>query len=96
VPALDSIPRVSKLLWDPSAQRLWAKVFDPATDSPWLSGWLRRPGGTWLVLDLDGVPLARTELPPGFELEDVRGDLMIGVYEDALGVERVAVHRVRR
>lgn len=36
------------------------------------------------------------ELASGFELKDVRGDLLIGVYEDVLGVERVAVHRVRR
>lgn len=96
VPALDSIPRVSKLLWDPSAGRFWAKVFDPETDSPWVSGWLRRPGGTWLVLDLDGVPVGRARLPTGFSLHDVRNDRLIGVYEDALGVERVAVHRLRR
>lgn len=95
VPAMDSIPRVSQLLWDPSARRLWAKVFDPATDSPWAPGRLRGTGGRWLVLELDGVPVAEARLPAGFELEDVRGDLLVGVYQDELGVERVAVHRVR-
>lgn len=96
MPALDSVARVSRLLWDPSARRLWAKVCDPETDSPWVSGWLRRPGGSWLILDLHGIPVGRTRLPTGFSLHEVRDDLLIGVYEDALDVQRVAVHRLRR
>lgn len=75
---------------------LWAKVYDPATDpiytdaSPWGGG------GEWLVSRRDGQVMARVQLPTNVAPLDVRGDRMLGLSRDALGVERLVIHRLER
>ena len=45
----------------------------------------------WHVLDSDGTPLARVQLPPRVRLSDVRGDRVILVMRDSVDVEHVRV-----
>jgi len=90
---LDSIPAFSDLLADADG-RLWVKEYDPAVDSDWRGQ--RRTGGSWLVTEPDGTPVARVTVPDGFRLMDVRGGLAAGVSRDELGVERVEVRTLAR
>lgn len=92
-PGIDSIPHLSNLLLS-SDGRLWAKQFDPATDSHFL----RRPltGGTWFVLSDQGDLVAKLSVPDGFRLTDVHGDQVVGVVRDELDVERVEVRTIAR
>lgn len=47
------------------------------------------------VVSADGRWLGAVEFPTRFEVMDVRGDLVLGVYRDELEVPAVAVYRVR-
>ena len=70
------------------------KAYDPAVDSHWrLRG---RTGGTWTVLDGDGEVVAKAAVPRGFRLMDIRGDRVVGVSRDELGVEYVEVRALQR
>ncbi len=50
----------------------------------------------WIVIGPDGAPVAEVNTPESFLPGDVRGDLLVGVEHDALGVERVRVFRIVR
>lgn len=87
------IPVISELLSDHRG-RLWTKRYEPAIDSHWLLR--QRTGGSWLVMEPGGDPVALVSMPDGFRLMDVRGDRVAGVSRDELGVERVEVRRLDR
>jgi hypothetical protein len=91
--ATDSVPTVSAMLSDP-AGLLWLKRYDPSTDSHWLGR--ARTGGDWAVVRSDGPTVATVALPIGFRAMGVRGDRVVGVVRDELGVERVHVYGVVR
>lgn len=92
------MPATAGLLVD-DAGLIWAKAFRPAEDSRWLRAHasLPAPGGEWWVLDPAlGVTVARVELPPTVVPLVIRDGKIIGKDVDALGVERVVVHELRR
>ena len=91
----EPIPEVSRIVVD-DVGRFWMKRYAPATDSHTLGGWAGAPGGDWSIVDVERGHVADVSLPPGFILMDVRGDRVVGVVRDDLGVERVAVHRITR
>jgi hypothetical protein len=88
------IPRISMMLVD-DQDRLWVKPYEPRTDSHLIGGGRCR-GGTWLIMETSGAVIARTELPEGLLLLDVRGNRLLGETQDDLGVERVQVHAIIR
>ncbi|MEQ9400207.1 MAG: hypothetical protein RJQ04_13680 [Longimicrobiales bacterium] len=90
-PPTRAVPHIAGLLVDDGG-RLWTKVFDPGTDAVWLDGGRQVQGGTWWVADPDGRVVATVALPPSLRPLEVRGDRVLGVGTDALGVQRVAVH----
>jgi hypothetical protein len=49
-----------------------------------------------IVLDRNGEAIARATIPAGLRLSAVSRDRIVGVRRDADGVERIAVHRLRR
>lgn len=93
-PREGEIPPVSRVLVD-GEDRLWLKRYDPRTDSHLLRTGRGR-GGTWIVMDLEGAPLAEVTLPDGLLLLDVRADRLVGQTRDGLGVERVEVFELTR
>ena len=51
---------------------------------------------SWLILDADGTWLGEMVMPPGFSLQEVRMDVLLGVWRDALDVEHpqlLGLHR---
>jgi hypothetical protein len=88
-----AIPRISRMIVD-GGDRLWAKAYNPRTDSALLRTG-RQLGGEWLVLRTDGTIIAKVFLPEDFFLLDARGDQVLGKTTDELGVERVLAYQVR-
>lgn len=58
--------------------------------APWEEAAPRR----WWIFDPQGVLLGEVAFPVGFELDAVRGDRVVGRWEDELGVGRVRVYRI--
>lgn len=50
----------------------------------------------WWIFDRTGRWLGEVETPEGFEARNVRGDLVLGVSRNALGVEQVQGYRLSR
>lgn len=88
-PGLDFVPDFSDMLID-RENRIWLKIYDPATDSHWRSR--RRTGGEWMIVDIHGQDIARVRMPSNFRLMDVRGDRIAGIVRDEAEVERVRVY----
>ncbi|MEK9500879.1 hypothetical protein WI372_07815 [Gemmatimonadota bacterium DH-20] len=91
VPLLDRVPRVDALMSDDQG-RLWFQWYEAEHDSSWGSG---RVGGEWVVTSLDGEPLFEVAFPEGLHPLEVRGDRLLGRFVSPLGVESVAVYRLR-
>lgn len=92
VSGVDSVPTLAELLADGEGH-LWAKRYEPSTDSHWK---LRsRTGGEWLMLETDGNVVARVTIPAGVRLVEVAGGRIAGIARDELGVERVQVFALR-
>ena len=61
--------------------------------------WVRRPDRSngWIVyLDDRGSASARVDLPTGFDVLQIGADFVMGRTIDSLGVESIALHRLRR
>ncbi len=97
VPRTDELPSVGGLLLDDRG-RVWVKKYDPTRDALWLNRNALEigPGGEWWVLEPGGEWAATVRMPDGLIPLDVRGDRLLGVARDALDVERVVVHQIRR
>jgi hypothetical protein len=79
------VPAYTEFVVDPSGH-LWVERFD-------MLGFERE---RWGVFSPSGEFLGHLEMPDGFRLVDVSEDLLIGVSEDHLGVERVELYRLTR
>jgi len=62
----------------------------------WVVEYPGRVRQRWLVWAPDGELAGVVQLPVRFELEAVRGDLLLGVQEDELNVQTAVVYRMRR
>ena len=80
IPFPDHLPAYSSLLVD-SSDQIWAGVFHAPGDE--YAEWHVFREGRWEISVL---------LPPRFQIMDVRGDRLIGVDEDELGVEGLVVY----
>lgn len=80
----EAVPATGRLLVDHDHD-LW--IGDPSSVFDFSRG--------WTVFDSTGRPLGRVEMPEDFRLLDARGDRVLGVARDELGVERIRVHRRR-
>ncbi len=56
----------------------------------------RMPERQWLVFAPEGELRATLRTPTGFRLHFVRGDMLLGVHTDELGVESVRAYRMGR
>lgn len=92
LPRGNVVPTIADLLPAPDG-RIWAKIYDPATDSHSLAR--PRTGGEWLVLDTSGRVEARVAVPEGFRLMDIGTDRVAGILQDESG-ERVVTFRLTR
>lgn len=93
-PRPDSLPALSGLLVDTDGS-IWVKAFDPATDALWIAA-SNGTGGVWSVVSPAGVPVSRVALPSGFAPHVLTDSSVVGVHTDALGIQRVRVHRLHR
>ena len=78
---------------------LWVQPYQPlahsfALGARYLGG--VGNGGEWRVLTADGRHAGSIEVPDGLELTQITRTSVVGIRRDALGVESVHVHRVRR
>ncbi len=86
IPVMDHYPAHGRLVAD-AAGNLWVERYPrPKSTEP----------TPWLVLDPEGAVIARANIPADFRVLEIGDDFVIGVRRDAEGVERVAVHALRR
>lgn len=102
VPRLSSIPQdydvpgLAGLAADDEG-RLWVKAFDPETDErAFTVASAAGHGGQWWIVDAQGTPLATARLPDGVRPLEIRGDRLLGLHLDELGVQRIVLHEIRR
>lgn len=62
----------------------------------WRAPWQADAPARWRVFDSAGVFLGLVAMPPGFDLESIEGDRLVGVHTDALDVEQVRVYAIQR
>jgi hypothetical protein len=82
----DTLPVLGPVFLD-HAGRLWVSRFIPSVYT-----W--GDEDSWHVLDVDGHPQARIQLPPDAQLVAVRGDRVALVMRDSLDVEHLKVFRI--
>lgn len=85
VPIPDRWPVFSDLLLDDTGH-LWVRGY-PA---PWDGD----APGRWWVFDPAGTLLGEVGFPAGLEVDEIRGDQVVGRWTDELGVERIRIHRI--
>jgi hypothetical protein len=78
---------------------IWIRDYEPRLHAAALGG--LNPGGVgqggrYRVLSAEGDAAAMIDVPPDLELVRITADAVVGISRDALGVERVRVHRLRR
>jgi hypothetical protein len=97
VPRQNRFPQIGGILID-DQDYLWVKAYDPYMDSDWLKTYAMWPaaGGEWRVFRADGSLVSTVQLPETLRPVEIRGNLLLGVSSNELGVERVVVHRIRR
>jgi hypothetical protein len=98
VPRQKQFPKVGGLLVD-DAGLIWLKAYDPFSDALWLKSgnadW-PAPGGEWRVLQRDGKLLATAQMPAGVRPLVIKGNRLLGVATDELGVQYVVVYAIQR
>ncbi len=97
-PAPDALSVFWDFVVDPEGF-VWIQPYDPlshafALGARYIGG--VGSGGEWAVVALDGRPAGSIEVPDGLELTQVNPASVVGIHRDALGVESVRVHAVRR
>ncbi len=95
-PLPPSLPAWGGLLVDPLGF-LWVRPYDPLLHATPLGGLTSPgPGGEWLVFTPDGDPAGRVAVPDELTPAWIGEDRVVGIRRDALGVESVRVHALRR
>lgn len=86
VPFPDHLPAFDDLAVGPTG-RLWLReLVLPGSPGP----------SRWTVLEADGTPVARLDIPLPFQLHEIQGDRVLGVWTDSLGTETVRSYPIRR
>jgi hypothetical protein len=78
---------------------IWVRPFEPLRHAAALGGLALAsggPGGVWTIVSPEGVEVGSVQVPDDLELIRITADDVIGVSRDALGVESVRVHPLRR
>lgn len=83
LPFPDSLPAFDKMIGDPLKGRIWLRVYDVDAE-------LDR----WTVIDRDGSWLVDLVFPSRFQVMDVLGGMVAGVWRDPLDVAYVRVYSV--
>ena len=98
----DRYPRFGRLFAAPG-DRLWVMAYPPlkepvpSTSLLHPNGFFVEEGGArWKVLDRNGVPIAEVRTPPGLFLLEVGDDYILALSRDALEIESVRLHRLKR
>jgi hypothetical protein len=84
-PPGDVIPPYGSIEVD-RAGNLWIADFDTRV----------APRGRWTVYDPEGRILARVQLPPGINIQEIADDYVLGIVRDELDVEHVRLYTLRR
>ncbi len=93
----NQFPQIGGLITDDRGY-IWAKTYDPSMDPFYLktNAILPAAGGEWRVIRTDGGLVATVRLPATVRPLEIKGDRLIGVAVDELGVEKVVVHAIQR
>ncbi|MFC1661663.1 hypothetical protein ACFL3S_09465 [Gemmatimonadota bacterium] len=76
---------------------VWVRPFEPLRHTLALGGFERAgPGGRWLIYSSQGVEVGSVEVPSELEPAFITSEAMVGIRRDAMGVESVRVHAVKR
>ncbi len=93
-PQLQHTPALAGMVAD-GADRIWAKVYDPTSDSVYL-GPPPGTGGEWWVLSPEGRILASVAMPDNVTPVWIEGDHLLAIARGPFDVERVFVHTIAR
>lgn len=95
-PVADRVPAFSGFLVDEEGFT-WIEPFDPARRSVEFPHPVPTTGAVkWTILSPDGTRAGSMSLPGSFEPTWIGKDAIVGVRRDALGVEYVEVHALKR
>ena len=95
-PRLKHTPALSGMLVDDRGF-LWAKAYDPTSDSVYLPGApLWGPGGEWWVITPQGETVTKLVMPENLVPLHIRGTRLVGLTRGPLDVERIVVHTIDR
>lgn len=97
-PVSDQLSVFWDFLVDP-AGFIWIQPYQPtahafAVGATYVGG--VGSGGIWRVMTRDGRVAGSVEVPDGLEVTQITRTAVVGIRQDALGVETVHVHRVNR
>ncbi len=94
------VRRIEAQLPDPAMRPAYSRILVDSDAVIWLRpfrGLSEQDGPTgWEVLDSAGRWLGSVEVPVGFSMMGVEGDVVVGVWTDSLGVEHPRAHRLVR
>ena len=82
--APETMPVVTAMEVDETG-RVWLRPFTPRGEPP---------DSLWWVVDTDGTLLGRAAIPTDFAPHHIGADWVLGVWEDALDVQYVRLHRL--
>jgi hypothetical protein len=95
----EAVPAFADFLVDPEGF-VWVQRYEPERHAVVLGGNVGEgraaPGGTWVVLSLDGTRVGAVEVPERFQPHQITGDAVVGVYRDQWDVEYVRVYPLER
>jgi hypothetical protein len=98
VPREKRFPKIGGLLVD-DVGLIWLKAYDPLSDAHWLKeGYASWPGrgGEWRVVQRDGKLVGTVQMPAAVRPLLIKGNRLLGVATDELGVQYVVVHAIQR
>lgn len=98
IPRSDRVPAFSDLLVDDRGL-LWVKLYEVPDDAVGLrtkSALWPDPGGEWWVVRPSGELVASVRMPERVTPLEIRGDRLLGLSRDELGVERIVIHAIER
>jgi hypothetical protein len=78
---------------------VWVRPYEPLRHAAALGGLslpAGGPGGRWTIYSPDGVEAGTVRVPADLEPLRITADAVIGIARDALGVETVRLHALRR
>jgi hypothetical protein len=94
MPLPEVLPTFHRILIDGEGW-VWAEIYRPERD-PLFGPLDPSVDALWIIFDQDGTARGAVELPHDLYVHQIGQDFVLGVEEDALGVETIRRYRMDR